>query len=187
MGQLPMFSCKRRYAATASVAGTFQLLSGHNQFLVCSASGPATFVSWVDMWRIKKIEIWSPLTTVGGSGGCSITAVGASADNMFNDRALILADNTTSLDRAAHIVWKPPKTQPSGSLHFTTTVSSAIVLFNLSCTTDSIVDITYGFVPLTSGALNGYTVTATAGTPAGTLAAKAPMANLVPVGVNVVT
>jgi len=181
LGIAPTYSVRRRFVASANVNGNFTLASGHNQFLVAITS--LIGGSWVDCWRIKKIEIWSPVLAVGGSGGFELTVSGASVDNMFNDRGRVISDNSTSLDRAAHGIWKPVKTQPSGSWHITTSTNSTAVLFTLSATTSSIIDITFAYVPNNYSVPNGFNQAITSST-VGTLLSHVPISNLTPVDVN---
>lgn len=182
LGIAPKYSIRRRFISTGVVNGNFTLASGHNQFLVAVTASLGDV--WVDCWRIKKLEAWSPLQNIGGNAAIILTTVGISADNMYNDRGTIIEDSTTSTDRAAHIVWKPPRNQPSGSWHVTSTTNSGGILFTFSSQSSTIVDITFDYVPNNYQGPNGYQLIV-AGATTGALFSHSPISNLVPVGVNV--
>jgi hypothetical protein len=175
---------KRRFISSATVALTWTLALGHQQFLVATTAILANPI--VDVWRVHKIEMWAPPSSATAAGIVSLEPIAAATtDNFMNDLAVILQDQTSSEDRMAHICFLTDRLTPTGSWHNTSTVNSAGQLFVTTCTTGAVIDITFEVVYNYTLLPNGYTV-AVAGATAGTLYSKSVSANLTSQGVNVI-
>lgn len=178
-------SLKRRFTTQAAISNAaFTINTGHNQFLVATTSILAS--SYVDCWRIKKVEAWSQATAVGTSGYVEIIPVFQDpGNNCVNDIATPYADNSSGTDIPAHVVWNPPKTSPSGMWHVTNTINGSANLFLTTASSGTVVDITFDVVLNIPFASSAYTVAIVAGT-AGTLYTKVIASNYSPFGTNVV-
>jgi hypothetical protein len=98
--------------------------------------------------RLKKVEVWSPVTTAGSTISCTITddsnLVG-SLDGVFGGVPVVIQDSSMSYDRPAHIVFNPKSTRLSGAWLNTNMVQTQR-LFLLQEPVGSIVDIHFEFV-----------------------------------------
>jgi hypothetical protein len=98
--------------------------------------------------RLKKVEVWSPVTSAGSSVSCTITDTSnstGSLDGVGSGLPTVVQDSSISFDRPAHIVFVPKPTRLSGSWLNTNMVSTQR-LFLLQEPVGSIVDIHYEFV-----------------------------------------
>jgi hypothetical protein len=176
----------RRFTAVGAVNGQFTIQSGINQFVVATTA--ALVNPYISMWRIKKVEIWSPSDPTNASNPGSFllnTSGSIDPNNNFNTQPKNYEDTATGLDKPAHGIFKPTKIDPAGGLHRSDAVNTTQVLFGLSCTNSSIVDITFEIcLNLFQGVFSYSAIVA--GAVAGTLYARIPITNLTPTGVNAI-
>jgi len=179
----PIIRVTRRFRATGTVSGNFTVASGHNQFLVVTVAS-TTAISYADIWRIRRVRIWSPITAVGADGFCSITPIALDTSQaFFNDRTLPINDTTTSADRPAFVEWVPKPNTPSGSWHATTSTNTSANLWTIAASAGSTVDIELDYTECTSIASNSYS-TATGIASLGLLGSRAFGSGLITFGMN---
>jgi hypothetical protein len=127
-----------RFAATAAVTQK----SITDSSVIGALGGFCTIVNnqvscWVNSFRIKKIEVWGAPQTLGSPSTVSVEWFG-----FGNSPNLEISDTTLSVSQNAHVVTRPP---PNALCHFWQKQTNT-ALFNLSCTANSIIDITVDYV-----------------------------------------
>jgi hypothetical protein len=170
----PTYFCRRRWVSDENVnigASFFTQQNGHNQFLICTSSGNA--LCWVDMWRIKKISVWT-INYVDNATSVTIApATADSTDNNFNDREAAYSISSRSEAEPGHMSIVPARDTPLGAWHKTSTVNNSGQLFQFiadygGASTGNwatiTLDVEFEFVPHMIGSPNGYTTTTSATT-----------------------
>jgi hypothetical protein len=166
-----------RYTNTGAIAGqTFALADGHNQFLtVVATTGNA--ISFVDMWRIRRIQLWS----IGSGVVTTIQPLSGDINNAFNSPERTFALSPIGTSQPGYLSIRPRGPQdPLGGWKETNNVNFAETLFVLSCTGGAgalIMDIDFEFVLNIVGGPNGYAVI-TSTTVLGTLGSVKPLGGL---------
>lgn len=182
----PVYRVKHRWVSAENVAissAAFTLALGHFQFKVNTTT--TAIVSYVSMWRIRKISIWT-INYVDNGTTASLQPVGTDIDtNSYNDRDVIYTCSSRSEAEPGHMAIRPAKDTPLGSWHKTSTVNPTGSLFTLTVDTGgassgnwatTTMDIDFDFIINTIGAPEGYTNT-TGATTAGTLSGSNLFAN----------
>ena len=156
-------SVRRRFNQIGALSGTpFTMSDGHLQFGV--AFNATTGLSIVDMWRIKKINLYLS----GDDKQVTLTPVSNDTSlNFVNSREVtyILSSMNDAQSRHLSIGPKDPF-DPLFSWHHTTTTNFAANLFLLTSSSSSglVMDITFEYVVNWVGSPLGYTFATTAGT-----------------------
>lgn len=150
---------KRRLKFSAAV-NTAVSAQDITQLSGMMAVSPTLGVPIIWSFRLKKIEIWSPVQTSGTSVTCSIADTSVdSTQNDFNGSYVKVVDESISFDRPAHVWMKPAPSTPMGSWHNGQPGAIAVNLFGLQCPLGSIVDITMDVVDGFNTNANSYTQT----------------------------
>lgn len=124
------------------------------------AASPTLGIPLVWAFRLKKIEIWGPVTTAGTTIITSITDVSIdTAENDFNGSFVKVVDESLSFDRPAHVWMKPAPSTPLGSWHNGQAGAIPVVLFALQGPIGSTVDIVMEVVDGFNTTPNSYTQT----------------------------
>jgi len=175
---IPTMRCWRRFRQTVQAVGlTFILSDGHSQFLAVTNSATGNAVPYVDMWRIRRIQVYSSALGTSPTSGSVLTLIPQGLDisnNFLNDREVVysLTPNSTM---PVGMEIRPGKSTPLGGWHETSGVNPAGVLFILSSSPANInltfMDIEFEIVPSFTGSPNGFNVN-TASTTLGLLGGR---------------
>jgi len=178
---------KRRFIPTGAVSGNFTIQSGILQFVVATTAIIVEPI--VNMWRIAKIEGWCTQdpTNAGNEAYIQLAEIGVdSVNNTFSTPPRVWSDSSNASNHAAHICLKGKSTDGIlFSWHTSDNVNTAQTLFSLGCTVLSVIDITFQVVICFAGVGRNFSQ-ACVGASVGTLYARVPITNLLPVGVNVI-
>lgn len=176
----PIWQFKRRYYAQAAITGSFFIADALNSAIVAQTAVLGNSIHRAI--RIKKVRIWTPITTQGTAVTVRLTPNSVDAgNNSFTDIPEAIADTSISIDRPAFVSFKPKENHPSGSWHLSTTVNTN--LFEIIANIGSVMDIDYESILNFSGPLLGFTQVLAAAVP-GTLYVRNAMTNFVPLFVN---
>jgi len=76
--------------------------------------------------RLRRISMWSPVTTAGTSVSCALTWVNMNED--FETPPITYSDSSVSFDRPAHISKVPPQSGVSSKWHSSTLTDNILFL-----------------------------------------------------------
>jgi hypothetical protein len=162
----PIQKTTRRFITASAISGSAITIADLlNQFLVATTS--ILGVSYLRMVRIKRIRMLCPVTTQGTSIGCKFQpSTVDSGNNSFNSCGEVFADTSASIDIPAYLALEPKLTTPLGSWHYSTTVSTNLLI--VSCPPGTTMDIQFEYILNTDNSVSAYTV-ALSGAVSGTL------------------
>lgn len=124
------------FANNVSVSQCFALLGGCNVTTILN-------VPFYWAFRVKKIEVWSSVVTIGTPVKAFLTDVSLdSAENDFNGIPATIVDEGVSIDKPAHVWLCPGSVTPLGAWHNGAN-NIASVLWSMQCSANSIVDVTF--------------------------------------------
>lgn len=171
---------RRRYATTNGINATLYIYDLLKAYMMSSAA--ALLNSLVYAIRLKRLQIWTPVTTNGTPVFVTVKPVGVDvSSNSFADLGITLTDSSQTLDRVAYVDLKTKKTLPSGCWH--RSIAADLALVEIVCAAGSILDLDFEFVGLASSAASTFT-SVCAGATVGTVYCRPILTNFIPLGVN---
>jgi len=178
----PIVKISRLFQATGAVNGAWTLQSGIIQFMV--ASSVNLVIPAINMYRIKRIRMWSNIGGSGNEGYCELTPMAEDTSlNNFNSPPKTYVDSTNSTTYTAHLDVKFNVDTPSGSWHQTATINTGQLLFQIICSSNTTImvdfEVLFGF----SQVPNNFSQAVSSATPYSWYA-RQPVTNLMPFGVN---
>jgi hypothetical protein len=176
----PMYTLKRRFIATSAVNGNLSIRDLLNTRIVA-----VTTILGYPIYRavrLRKISIWTPLTTQGTSVSCTIIPAGIdNGNNSFTDMPEVMTDTTISIDRPAFVSYSPAPIHPAGGWHYSITTDLNLIL--VICPTGSTMDLTLDCIDNISANGFGYTPVLVAAV-VGNQYCRPVIANFHAVGIN---
>jgi len=136
-----VITLKRRLQFSAATA---YVVSAQDIFNVMGGCNVSAVLNVPDYWefRLKKVELWSWLTTFGTPVAAALQDLGIdSGENDFNGRATLVEDVCNSPDFPAHVKMLPVPTTPMGSWH-NGAAATAVQLFKVFAAANSVMDLT---------------------------------------------
>lgn len=142
-------------------------------------------ISLLKAIRIRRVQVWAAVTTQGTPAGVSILpTTDDPGNNSFNDLPERILDVSISIDKPAYVDYRPKVTHPSGSWHYSNTITNG--LFAISAPIGGIIDIDFEAI-LNANEPVATTVITLAGATAGTIyAGNAFTNNATAIGVNAI-
>lgn len=178
----PIIQYKVRYQAVSAISALEYAI--YNVVTSKIVSTTATVgISLLKAARIKRVQMWAAVATQGTPVVVSLLPSGEDpGNNSFSDLPDKILDTSISIDKPAYIDYRPKVDHPSGSWHFSNTVTNG--LFLISCPSGTIIDVDFEAI-LNMSEPVATTVITLAGATAGTLYTANAFTNLaVAVGVN---
>jgi hypothetical protein len=120
------------------VSFTYNQLAGLLGIIDTSAT---TSVFWTSVFRLRSVEIWSPVATAGTPVTASVTYTENGAD--FESPPVTMSDTSVSFDFPAHVLSKPPRGSLASKWHGSAQTDE---LFSLTFASGSTVDFVFDFV-----------------------------------------
>jgi hypothetical protein len=155
---------KRRLITSAAINNYLWTINDHFNVIGGVATSATNWIPSVYAFRLKKIEIWSAIASIGTSATCVIQDQGIdSAENDFNGIPIKTGDTSVSLDYPAHVWMKPLALSPMGSWHNGANDVTVNTLLTAS-SANSTIDLTYEVIDPFSFVVNQYERTIVAGT-----------------------
>jgi len=146
----------RRYVAGAAVATSITIANLFSS-LVFAATTTVGYSPFYAI-RLKRIQIWAPVTTIGTPVTISLTPVAVeSTTNSYADLPEMQSDTSDVVDIPAYIDYRPHELHPSGSWHLSNSTSLALVSINVPI--GSVVDIRFEANINVITGTQGYTAT----------------------------
>lgn len=179
-----------RFDETAT-SQSFDVETGHQQFMFAIASGLALCYSYIDAWRMKKITFYLLNNEAGESVRISLTPNGTdTANNFLQDinRSLIMYSQSDAVPNVFQ--FSPGMFHPSGTWHETNAINPTGSLFLLetsaSIDRNTVFEIEYQYIMNSTGSPNGYTKTSTSAVTTGGLYASSWGSGslITPIGIN---
>jgi hypothetical protein len=124
--------------AEAGVSFAYFQLAGLLGIIDTSAT---TSVFWTSVFRLRSVEIWSPVATAGTPVTASVTYTENAAD--FESPPVTMSDTSVSFDFPAHIMSKPPRGSLASKWHGSGQTDE---LFALTYSSGSTVDFCFDFI-----------------------------------------
>lgn len=170
-----VYKCVRRFTCTTNFTGSTTIGEGCQQFMVANSS--TTCVSFVDIWRMKRIKVYARNNEQAYGVSVFVTPNGAdTGDNFINSPPKHYCVESQSDSFAMVMDIKPCKNQPWGMWHRTSALNNSGTLFTLQTASggsaidnNTIFEIEYEFQLNTSGVLTGFSLSGLSGLTVGHL------------------
>jgi hypothetical protein len=179
MANSSVYRFKRRYIASQAISGAISIASTLSALVMAATTtlgySPFAFV------RIKKIQLWGPVTTIGTPVTVSLQPFNQETDiNSFGETGTMVTDTSVSIERPAYVSLTPTLLHPLGSWHKSNAVTAN--LCTVVAPAGGVLDLTLEGVVNPSTGTQGFTQSLTAAT-VGNIYASSIMTNFVPVAV----
>jgi len=156
-------------------SGTFQMLDGHNQFLVGNTTTVCS--TYIDVWRIRQIRIFGRNTEGGYSSQIQFIPTTSTTDNYITAVPVVEAIETQSVSEAVQLTITPKQGHPLGMWHRTNTNNPSSNLFQIATSTsggsgvdqNSFMEIDFEYFLNIVGNQTGYQLTGLTGIVVGNL------------------